>query len=58
VDCLLDPAIRINLDLAAGSPTVSCRQIALEFASPGLLAHSLERSLAEQMKLELIHGPL
>jgi len=57
-DRLLDSAIRIDLDLSAGSPAVARWQVALEFAAAGFLPHCFQRSLSEQVKLELIHCPL
>jgi len=58
MDRLLDSAIRVHFDLAAGCPTVTRRQVALEFAPASLLSHRFQGSLPEQMKFKLIYCSL
>jgi hypothetical protein len=57
MDRLLDPPIRVDLDLSAGCPTVARRQVALELAAASFLPHCFQRSLSEQVKFEFIHCP-
>jgi hypothetical protein len=58
MDRLLDSTIRVHFDLAAGCPTVTSRQVALEFAPASLLSHRFQGSLPEQVKFKLIHCSL
>src|ERR1700680_2045277 len=53
--CLLDSAVRIDLNLSARRPTVAGWQITLKIAAARLLPHCFEGPLPGQLKFDLVH---
>ncbi len=55
---MLHTAVRIHLDLAVLSPSEADRQTELQLTSACLLPNGFERSLPQQIQLELAHRSL
>src|ERR1700693_5856311 len=53
--CLLHTTVGIDLDFAAGSPSKTDWQSELEFPAACFLANRFQRSLPQQVQLELAH---
>src|SRR5437879_2033684 len=51
----LNPAIWVHFDLAVLRPAEADGKTKLQFATPGLLAHRLQRSLSQQTQFERRH---
>jgi hypothetical protein len=58
INALLDPAIRVHLNLAALRPAEAHGKKKLQFAPPRFLADRFQRSLSQQTQFELRHRSL